>query len=1144
MRHDILGSRILGGSKSEPTWRNVLRLRDLTWLKDHSLGGEAVFPAAGYFSMAIEAITQLNERSDHPVAISGYTLRDVSIKNALVTPDDDNGIEVILSMCPSLHAKAHDNSVWWDFNVSSVDHEGINNNHMAGSIAINGRPARPAAKTVPEFTQRASGKAWNQALRHVGFDYGPTFQDMSDIAFDGKTYAAASTTALRTKVAGVVGESRHVLHPASVDSCLQLLIVAIYAGRTAAMPCGAVPIQVDELSIWVPTAEQLAKPEARAFSWIDKRGVRTFVGSNQLVASDGEVVMEITDIRCSLYEAAVPQHDKDSTAPRPYGQMVWKQDVDRVIGAQSQALGVANFIGLLDFKRPVGKALDLTGDFFDHLSDSLPDLDIHRLKQEGRDLDGSMNKQSLKYGAYDLVISPPWTCTEDVESTQNLLAASGRVILISMDTRREIEALQEAGFVRDIQTFQSFVTGIKSEKRPEAKTLHDGLTEDTIKVVYRNGNGPPEAIYKAFKDILTSLGLSIEVSRLDDPELEVQGNVLFLADLDRPLLVDITEREFEGLQRVTNQATTLMWVTNGDLTKGTIPEYNMTAGLTRCLRSEQPALNIVTVDFDLTAQDPSRADILAHMLLDQIDGRLSEREYSIVGDQTQISRLVYNQRLNSTYSIDKSAVLTKPFEEGESLVGAIENGKVVFHAFDSIEPLGDEEIEVQVLVGALNKEDTLVVTGQDYPTDFSHEIGGVVTKVGAASQLMPGDLVAGFSFDRFATFQRVVENFVHKVDTEAEMMALCGMPMAFGAALFGLEDRAALQAGESVLVLPGAGLAGNAAVQVTQALGGTPFVGVIDEAEITHVAGLYGLPREQVICVNSLSGAHVEFDVVFSSGWVNPTLAHETWRHLAPLGRFVDSGRKNVLRRTVLDTIPVSRGASYLSFDMVDLHEHRPQVLARLMKRIAELFTKGKILPLQPQIKRNIADINDAVATFSDSLHAGKTLLEYKPQATGAGNLLLVKPTVPSARLRADATYLLIGCLGGLGRSLTSWMMAKGARNFTFMSRSGSTSKQAEALVASLQKDGASVQVIRGDASVREDVDRAIKEIDPSRPIRGVIHAAMVLKVSLYSGTHSHSHHPCTISLTNFSVLRRTAFSTTCPTQTGSAPPNRKSRAP
>ena len=90
----------LGGSLAEPTSRNVLRIRDLPWLQDHFLGGEAVLTAAGYFSTAMEAITQLNELQSTPATVEGYVLRDISIKNALVTPDDDAGVEVLLTMRP------------------------------------------------------------------------------------------------------------------------------------------------------------------------------------------------------------------------------------------------------------------------------------------------------------------------------------------------------------------------------------------------------------------------------------------------------------------------------------------------------------------------------------------------------------------------------------------------------------------------------------------------------------------------------------------------------------------------------------------------------------------------------------------------------------------------------------------------------------------------------------------------------------------------------------------------------------------------------------------------------------------------------------------------------------------------------------
>ena len=37
-RHDILGSLLSGGIKTVPTWRNVLRHKDLSWLGDHRVG--------------------------------------------------------------------------------------------------------------------------------------------------------------------------------------------------------------------------------------------------------------------------------------------------------------------------------------------------------------------------------------------------------------------------------------------------------------------------------------------------------------------------------------------------------------------------------------------------------------------------------------------------------------------------------------------------------------------------------------------------------------------------------------------------------------------------------------------------------------------------------------------------------------------------------------------------------------------------------------------------------------------------------------------------------------------------------------------------------------------------------------------------
>ena len=43
------------------TWRNILKLGELEWLRGHQLQHQVVFPAAGYVSMAIDAAGALAE---------------------------------------------------------------------------------------------------------------------------------------------------------------------------------------------------------------------------------------------------------------------------------------------------------------------------------------------------------------------------------------------------------------------------------------------------------------------------------------------------------------------------------------------------------------------------------------------------------------------------------------------------------------------------------------------------------------------------------------------------------------------------------------------------------------------------------------------------------------------------------------------------------------------------------------------------------------------------------------------------------------------------------------------------------------------------------------------------------------------------
>jgi NAD(P)-dependent dehydrogenase (short-subunit alcohol dehydrogenase family) len=94
-----------------------------------------------------------------------------------------------------------------------------------------------------------------------------------------------------------------------------------------------------------------------------------------------------------------------------------------------------------------------------------------------------------------------------------------------------------------------------------------------------------------------------------------------------------------------------------------------------------------------------------------------------------------------------------------------------------------------------------------------------------------------------------------------------------------------------------------------------------------------------------------------------------------------------------------------------------------------------------------------------------------------------------------NASYLLIGCLGGLGRSFAKWMVGRGGKKFIFLSRSGAVSKEAGEFLAWLQSIGVQVTVVKGDVASEQDVQKAVHA--SSGPIKGVVQAPLDLNVSL-----------------------------------------------
>lgn len=162
--------------------------------------------------------------------------------------------------------------------------------------------------------------------------------------------------------------------------------------------------------------------------------------------------------------------------------------------------------------------------------------------------------------------------------------------------------------------------------------------------------------------------------------------------------------------------------------------------------------------------------------------------------------------------------------------------------------------------------------------------------------------------------------------------------------------------------------------------------------------------------------------------------------------------------------------------------------------RMLEMFFKcaeeGTLRPIEPLTVFAATEVQQAFKFLEDPSHIGKVVVTMEPSAS-----LIVSPSPQHLALDSEATYILTGGVGGLGRAVTTWMVGRGARHLTFLSRTSGKSDTSKRIFSELEAMGCSITAVSGRAESRQDVETAVRE--SKRPVKGVLHLAMVLEVSL-----------------------------------------------
>ncbi|TID07519.1 Compactin diketide synthase mokB [Colletotrichum higginsianum] len=681
-------------------------------------------------------------------------------------------------------------------------------------------------------------------------------------------------------------------------------------------------------------------------------------------------------------------------------------------------------------------------------------------------------------------------------------ADDGRPDQPHVSTERWDAELRDAGFdgLDDVafdserpNNLLAFMTAKPSRDTPLPGTvsiLHDASSMDLAATV---------------RDALSQDGIkSITLHDISNELPSTTEDLISVVDLQTPFFENISAETFAVFRKLvtgaSDQQSGIFWLTRSSQLGCPDPRWGETIGAARSIRNE------LSLDF-ATCEVGQIDDAESLSAVSRVFKKFQQRrhedvvspeyEYSIVDGTVHISRL---------YPVSVGAELRASHDLGaEDIDHDLQIGR--YGRLNTLhwaprEPralLGDDVVVEAKAVG-MNFKDVLIAMGIVDSTigSLGLEAAGVVRQTGPeANELSSGDRVFVFGGGCFSTGIVISEKLCVKIPDSLSFHDAATMPCVFSTVIHGLLDVARLSAGDSVLVHSACGGVGLAALQICKMTGAEIYCTVGSEEKARHLEDAFGIPRERIF--NSRDASFLPavlgatrgrgVDVVLNS--LSGDLLHASWSCVAEFGTMVEIGKRDLIGngRLALNVFELNR--SYHGVDLGHLIEVKPKEGNRLLKKIVELYDQGHIGPISPSKVFDAAAVEECFRYMQKGQHIGKIVMSMDGLSRSAqlGSSSSFNPSFDR-----EASYLLVGGLGGLGRLVSNWMVEHGARNLVYLSRNGGgeTDDNDSFFFKELADQGCSATAVRGSVTSLADVERAIGAA--TRPVRGVINLSMVLR--------------------------------------------------
>ncbi|KAJ5170061.1 Acyl transferase/acyl hydrolase/lysophospholipase [Penicillium coprophilum] len=762
---------------------------------------------------------------------------------------------------------------------------------------------------------------------------------------------------------------------------------------------------------------------------------------------------------------------------------------------------------------------------FAHESTSVLEHTLRRLKVWSQwveckplDLDKDFHEQGFENNSFDIIILPHGLCTARCEQIalgkiHDLLRPSGYLIAINPFNPKKNalknllfsalhclsaeefclgqgawtesqweEILQNAQFT-EVDAYAEQDSG-KSHQFIVAKKRRIQKSPRKVSIIYDERT-------EAVRELVTELEKTpCEVTLTHIHNVECKDQICLVMDTSTPpLLAAPNELTFSKIKSILMKSGGVLWISRGGTIEAVNPNAALAVGFTRTARAESGVNPIVTLDLDarVPLSGPQAAKMIAKVLVNRFlcENPDKDTEYAERNEQILVPRVLDSLKANKAMESihDSEAVSEQSFHQLQQplrLSRKFDNPGFVGDSRMTELPVGYVGIKVHSF--GLHKWD-IQPEYFDWQTDdtLGTECSGIVYKVGTGVHgITVGDRVAclgsgtarSFYHDRASAFQRI--------NDDMSLQMASSLPLAYTIAYYVVNHLSLVDSNDAILVHDAGGHFGQALLEVYLLRDARIFAAVQTPEEKDLLGSRFGIPAEHVFILGKddvakevlrlTDGKKANVVVTFETSEDN-TLQNCT----APFGRFIQLRTNNPRTRP----LSCAQNMTLTTVNVFELQRERSDLANQIWPKVFLLFLQGRLKgPKFPDAYH--------VSLLDKALMAVQTRQHVVVHVEGSD---LVKATLPRATqplFRANASYMLVGGLGGIGREVASWMAQNGAQSLIFVNRSGLSKYESQATVRNLAKKGIQVTTRACDISDETEVQRMLNDLSHS--------AAMVLK--------------------------------------------------